>query len=207
MFSNVEYPLLAGTDVPLDFVEYPSQFNEMWAREPSVVAHFAHHYRTGEALPKALLDEVLAAQTFNEGYLTTEYVEAAMVDMAWHEISAQQRPNAEQVLAFEADALKRDGLAYPPVPPRYHSTYFLHIFSDGYEAAYYAYLWSEVLARDTGAWLHAHGGLTRANGDTLRAKVLSRGRTENTQTLFRDFYGGPPDVGPLLDYLGLSQSR
>jgi peptidyl-dipeptidase Dcp len=207
MFSNVDYPLLAGTNVPLDFVEYPSQFNEMWAREPSVLAHFAYHYRTGEALPKGLLDEVLAAQTFDQGYLTTEYVEAAMVDMAWHEISAQAAPHADKVLTFEADALKRDGLAYPPVPPRYHSPYFLHIFSDGYDAGYYAYLWSEVLARDTGAWMHAHGGLTRANGDTLRRKVLSRGRTENTQTLFRDFYGGPPDVGPLLDYRGLSQSK
>ena len=203
MFSNVQYPLLAGTNVPTDFVEYPSQFNEMWAREPAVVAHFAHHYQSGEPMPRELLDKVVAAQNFNQGYLTGEYIEAALIDLSWHEITAAQAPVAAQVMSFEAAALKARGFDYEPVPPRYHSPYFLHIFADEYSAGYYAYLWSEVLARDTGQWLHAHGGLTRANGDTLRAKVLSRGRTQDPQLLFQDLYGGPPDIAPLLEYHGL----
>jgi peptidyl-dipeptidase Dcp len=204
MLSNVRYPLLSGTNVPRDFVEFPSQYNEMWAREPAVLAHYAKHYQTGEPMPQALLTKVLAAQTFDQGYATTEYVAAAMLDQAWHQISAQQAPAAADVASFEAAALRNSGLDYPPVPPRYHSTYFLHIFAGGYSAGYYAYLWSEVLARDTGQWLHSHGGLTRANGDYLRAKILSRGRTEDPQILFREFYGGPPDIGPLLEYRGLT---
>jgi peptidyl-dipeptidase Dcp len=203
MLSNVEYPLLSGTSVPRDFVEYPSQFNEMWSRDVDVVAHFAHHYQSGEALPRALLDKVVKAQKFDQGYATSEYIEAALLDLAWHEISPAQAPVAGQVMAFEAAALKSRAVAYAPVPPRYHSPYFLHIFSDDYSAGYYAYLWSEVLARDTGQWLYAHGGLTRANGDILRAKILSRGRTEEPQDLFREFYGKPPDVAPLLEYKGL----
>jgi peptidyl-dipeptidase Dcp len=204
LFSNVQYPALAGTRVARDFVEYPSQFNEMWAREPAVVAHFARHYRSGEPMSTALLTQVIAAQKFNEGYDTTEYVEAAMIDQAWHEIAAAQAPAADGVADFEAAALSARGLQFASVPPRYHSPYFLHIFADDYSAGYYAYLWSEVLARDTGAWLHAHGGITRANGDYLRAHILSRGRTVDAAKLFEDFYGGPPQVGPLLDYLGLS---
>jgi peptidyl-dipeptidase Dcp len=203
MLSNVEYPLLSGTNVPRDFVEYPSQFNEMWARDPSVVAHFAHHYLTGAAMPQELLNEVVSAQKFNQGYTTSEYVEAALLDLAWHEITPAQAPAPAQVMAFETAALKSRQVAYALVPPRYHSPYFLHIFSDDYSAGYYAYLWSEVLARDTGQWLYAHGGLTRANGDILRAKILSRGRTEEPEQLFEEFYGKPPDVGPLLEYHGL----
>jgi peptidyl-dipeptidase Dcp len=203
LLSNVEYPSLAGTRVARDFVEYPSQFNEMWAREPTVVAHFARHYRTGAPMPPALLAQVIAAQKFNEGYDTTEYVEAAMIDQAWHEIGPAQAPGADGVADFEAAALTARGLRVAQVPPRYHSPYFLHIFADDYSAGYYAYLWSEVLARDTGAWLHAHGGITRANGDVLRARILSRGRTVDASELFQQFYGGPPEVGPLLDYLGL----
>ncbi len=203
MLSNVDYPLLSGTNVPTDFVEYPSQFNEMWARDANVVAHFAHHYQTAEPMPKALLDKVVSAQNFNQGYLTSEYIEAALLDLAWYEITPAQAPAAGQVMDFERAALKARGVAYPPVPPRYHSPYFLHIFSDRYSAGYYAYLWSEVLARDTGQWLYAHGGLTRANGDILRARILSRGRSEEPQDLFREFYGAEPDVGPLLQYHGL----
>jgi peptidyl-dipeptidase Dcp len=203
MFSNVQYPLLAGTQVPRDFVEYPSQFNEMWAREPAVLAHFARHYQSGEPMPQALQDKVIAAQTFDQGYLTLEYTEAALLDLAWHEITPQQAPVASAVMSFERTALASRAIAFAPVPVRYHSPYFLHIFSGGYSAGYYAYLWSEVLARDTGAWVHAHGGLTRANGDALRAGILSRGRSEDPRRLFEQFYGGPPQVGPLLQYRGL----
>ena len=204
MLSNVRYPLLSGTSVPRDFVEYPSQYNEMWAREPQVVAHYAHDYRSGEAMPPELLARVLAAQKFNQGYATLEYIEAAQIDLAWHLINATQAPAASAVPEFEAAALKDAGLEYAPIQPRYHSDYFSHIFAGGYSAGYYAYLWSEVLARDTGQWFHTHGGLTRENGDTLRRMVLSRGRTEDPQVLFRNFYGHAPDIGPLLEYRGLA---
>jgi peptidyl-dipeptidase Dcp len=203
MLSDVRYPDLSGTNVPSDFVEYPSQFNEMWAREPAVVAHFARHYQTGEPLPPALLEQVIASQSFGEGYRTLEYVEAALTDLALHGTPADRLPAPDKLAAFEIGALQARGLEYQPVPPRYHFPYFLHIFSNDYAARYYSYLWSEVLARDTGAWVHAHGGLTRANGEVLRAKILSRGRSEEPQLLFKEFYGGPPDVAPMLEYRAL----
>ena len=204
MLSNVHYPLLSGTSVPRDFVEFPSQYNEMWAREPVVLANFAKHYQTGQPMPQELLNKVLTAQKFNQGYATTEYLAAALVDQEWHLISASQAPKPEEVAAFEAAALKKNGVEYADVPPRYHSDYFSHIFAGGYSAGYYAYLWSEVLARDTGKWMHDHGGLTRANGDYLRDKILSRGRSEDPQTQFRNFYGHDPDIAPLLEYRGLA---
>jgi peptidyl-dipeptidase Dcp len=200
----VHYPMLSGTALPRDFVEYPSQYNEMWAREPAVLAHYARHYRNGSPMPQELLEKVLAAQKFDQGYATTEYLAAALLDQSWHRITASQAPSAADVPAFEAAALRDNEIAYAPIPPRYHSTYFAHIFAGGYSAGYYAYLWSEVLARDTGQWMRARGGLTRANGDRLRDKVLSRGRSEDPQTMFRNFYGGPPDIGPLLEYRGLT---
>ena len=203
LFTKVRYPLLSG-NVPRDFVEYPSQFNEMWARDPGVLAHFARHHQTGEPMPKALFDKVIAAQNFNSGYATAEYLEAAMLDQAWHQAGADGVPKAAQVAGFDEQALRKLGVYYPPVPPRYHSTYFSHIFSSGYSAAYYAYIWSEVLARDTGQWFKDHGGLTRANGDAFRDKVLSRGRTQEPRVLFEQFYGGPPVIGPLLEYRGLT---
>jgi peptidyl-dipeptidase Dcp len=204
MLSNVHYPMLSGTSVPRDFVEFPSQYNEMWAREPAVLAHYAKHYKTGEPMPQALLDKVLAAQKFNQGYATTEYLAAAMLDQAWHQITVAQAPSAAEIASFEAAALRKNGIDYAAVPPRYHSPYFSHIFAGGYSAGYYAYLWSEVLARDTGQWFHSHGGLSRSNGDYLRGKVLSRGRSEDPQTLFRNFYGRSPDIAPLLEYRGLT---
>jgi len=204
LLSDVHYPLLSGTAVPRDFVEYPSQYNEMWAREPQVVAHYARHYQTGAPMPPELLARVLAAQHFNQGYATLEYLEAALLDQSWHQITVAQAPGAQQVAAFERQALVASGLDYPPVPPRYHSTYFAHIFEGGYSAGYYAYLWSEVLARDTGQWFHSHGGLTRANGEYLRTHVLARGRSEDPQLLFREFYGRAPEIGPLLEYRGLA---
>ena len=204
MLSNVRYPLLSGTAVPRDFVEYPSQYNEMWAREPKVVAHYANDYRSGAPMPPELLEKVLAAQKFNQGYATLEYIEAAQIDLAWHLIDTAQAPAAAAVPGFEAAALKDAGLEYAPIQPRYHSSYFSHVFAGGYSAGYYAYLWSEVLARDTGQWFHTHGGLTRENGDTLRRTVLSRGRTDDPQVLFRNFYGHAPEIGPLLEYRGLA---
>jgi peptidyl-dipeptidase Dcp len=209
LFSHVKYPLLAGTSVPPDFVEYPSQFNEMWAREPAVVANFAKDYRTGEPMPKALLDKVVAAQNFNGGYDATEYLAAAMLDQSWHQIPASRAPSASGVMAFETKALKDAGMSFGPVPPRYHTPYFAHPFSGslGYAAAYYAYIWSEVLARDTGYWFHTHGGISRANGDFFRAKVLSRGRTLEPEALFEQFYGQPPNIEPLLEYRGLGSPK
>jgi peptidyl-dipeptidase Dcp len=206
LLSNVEYPSLASPETPPDFAEYPSQFNEMWAREPQVVAHYARHYQTGEAMPPELLAKVIKAQQFNEGYATTEYVAAALLDLAWYQLHTSEVPAADEVPAFETAALKAAGVEYAPVPPRYRTTYFRHVFNDDYSAGYYAYLWSEVLARDTGAWIHAHGGLTRANGDELRRSVLSRGRTAEPLALFRNFYGRGPDIEPLLQYRGLGGS-
>ena len=203
MLSNVQYPLLSGTAVPRDFVEFPSQYNEMWAREPAVLANFAKHYQTGAPMPQELLHKVLTAQKFNQGYATTEYLAAALLDQEWHLITAEQAPGPDQVAAFEAAALRKNGIDYEDVPPRYHSDYFSHIFAGGYSSGYYAYLWSEVLARDTGQWMHDHGGLTRANGDFLRDKVLSRGRSQDPQVQFRNFYGRDPDIGPLIEYRGL----
>ncbi len=204
MLSDVNYPSLSGTAVPRDFVEFPSQFNEMWARYPAVFTHYAKHYQTGAPMPQAMLDKVLAAQKFGQGYETTEYLAASLVDQAWHQIPATQAPSADQVMAFETSALQKAGVDYAPVPPRYHTPYFSHIFSSGYAAGYYAYIWSEVLARDTEQWMLKHGGLQRANGDFLSAKVLSRGRTANPEVLFEQFYGGPPEIGPLLEHRGLN---
>ncbi len=203
LFSNANYPTVAGTNVPSDFVEFPSQYNEMWACDPAVLAHYAKHHQTGEALPQPLLEKVLAAQKFNQGFATTEYLAAAMLDQAWHTIEPAQAPEAERVMDFERAALKRFGLDLPFADPRYRSPYFSHAFSGGYFAQYYAYLWSEVLARDTEQWMRAHGGLQRANGDFLRAKVLSRGRTAEPSVLFEQFYGRAPEIGPLLEHRGL----
>jgi peptidyl-dipeptidase Dcp len=203
LLSDVNYPSIAGTNVPRDFVEFPSQFNEMWAREPIVLAHYAKHYQTGAPMPQALLDKVLAAEKFGQGYATTEYIEAALLDQAWHQIPAAEAPAADKVMAFQAAALKKDGVGYAPVPPRYFTPYFAHAFGGGYSAGYYSYIWSEVLARDAEQWMHKHGGLQRANGDFLRAKVLSRGRTMNPETMFEQFYGGKPDIEPLLERRGL----
>jgi peptidyl-dipeptidase Dcp len=204
LLSSVRYPLLSGIRVPRDFVEFPSQYNEMWSREPSVLANFARHYQTGAAMPTRLLERVLAARNFDQGQRTAEYVQSAIIDQAWHRLTADRAPAASEVVRFETQALQRHGVAYAPVPPRYHSTYFLHIFSGGYSAGYYAYIWSEVLARDIGRWLHEHGGLSRANGERLREKILSRGRTHDPLRMFEEFYGGPPEIEPLLEYRGLT---
>jgi peptidyl-dipeptidase Dcp len=201
-FQDVNYPTLANT--PPDWVEFPSQFNEMWAREPSVLMHYAISYQTGQPMPKELFDKVIAAQRYGGGYSTTEYLAAAMLDQSWHQIGESQVPSADKVMAFEAAVLKKDDIDYAPVPPRYHTPYFLHIWGNGYQAGYYGYVWSEVLARDSGYWFHTHGGISRANGDYFRTKILSQGRKEEPGLLFEKFYGGQPEVGPLLEYKGLS---
>jgi peptidyl-dipeptidase Dcp len=202
LFSNVEYPMFSGASVPPDFVEYPSQFNEMWSHDPKVLAHYAKHYETGKPMPRALLNKLLAARKFSAGYDTSEYLAAAMLDQSWHQLSTNQTPDVTDVMAFETKALG-SAKGYV-VPPRYHTTYFSHVFSNGYSAGYYAYIWSDVLAKDTEHWMNTHGGLKRANGDLLRAKVLSRGFSGDPSALFKDFYGRGPDVGPLLEARGLS---
>ncbi|KFN43718.1 M3 family metallopeptidase [Arenimonas oryziterrae] len=202
MFSDVKYPRFAGTNVPRDFVEYPSQVNEMWADWPSVLANYAKHYQTGAPMPKALLDKVLATQKFNQGYATTEYLAASLLDQRWHQLAPTQIPT--DALAFEASALKQAGVDFAPVPPRYRSTYFSHIFSGGYSSGYYAYLWSEVLDADSVEWFKQNGGLTRQNGDHFRETLLSRGGSEDAITLFRGFSGREPYVEPLLERRGLN---
>ena len=200
LFSNVKYPQFAGTSVPRDFVEYPSQVNEMWATWPSVLANYAKHYQTGEPIPQALLDKVMAAEQYGQGHATTEYLAAAMLDQAIHQQTAGNV--SQDTLAFEAQALKAAGLDYAPVPPRYRSTYFSHIMG-GYSAGYYAYLWSEVLDAESVEWFKENGGLTRANGDHFRATLLSKGGSVEAMQLFRDFRGRDPEVGPLLKRRGL----
>jgi peptidyl-dipeptidase Dcp len=202
MFSNVKYPYFSGTSVPRDFVEFPSQVNEMWADWPSVLANYAKHYQTGAPMPKALLDKVLASSKFNQGFATTEYLGAAMLDQSWHQLGADRIPEAAGVVAFEAAALKANGTDYAPVPPRYRTPYFSHIMG-GYAAGYYAYIWSEVLDANTVEWIKAHGGLTRANGDRFRAALLSRGGSKDALQLFHDFTGQEPTIEPLLKRRGL----
>lgn len=202
MFSNVKYPRFSGTSVPRDFVEYPSQVNEMWMTWPEIMKNYAKHYKTGEPIPQALVDKVLSAQKFNQGFATTEYLGAALLDQSWHQIKASEAPNADGVLGFEAAALKKAGVDFAPVPPRYRSAYFSHIMG-GYAAGYYAYIWSEVLDADSVEWFKENGGLKRENGDHFRKTLLSRGGSEDAMQLFRDFRGRDPDVKPLLQRRGL----
>ena len=204
LFSDVRYPYFAGTSVPRDFVEYPSQVNEMWATWPEVLTHYAVHHETGEPMPTELLDKVLATATFNQGFATTEYLAASLLDMAWHRLSPEDVPDADGLVAFEAAALKEAGVALDAVPPRYRSTYFSHIFSGGYSAGYYSYIWSEVLDADSVEWFKEHGGLTRENGDHFRASLLSWGGSVEAMTLFRNFRGADPDITPLLTRRGLN---
>jgi peptidyl-dipeptidase Dcp len=202
MFSNVKYPRFSGTNVPRDFVEYPSQVNEMWAVWPEVLANYAKHYKTGAPMPKELLDKVIASKKFNQGFMTTEYLAASLLDQRWHQLTPAQIPT--DVLGFEAQSLKDMGVDFAPVPPRYRTTYFSHSFSGGYSAGYYAYLWSEKLDADTVEWFKENGGLQRKNGDWFRAKLLSRGGTDDAMNLFRNFRGRDPVIEPLLERRGLT---
>ncbi len=202
MFSKVKYPRFSGTKVPRDFVEFPSQVNEMWLSWPEVLNNYAKHFQTGAPMPKELLDKVIASSKFNEGFRTTEYLAASILDQKWHQLGATQIPT--DVLAFEAQSLKDAGVDFAPVPPRYRTTYFSHVFSGGYSSGYYGYLWAEKLDADTVEWFKENGGLTRKNGDWFRQKLLSKGGTMDAMQMFRDFRGRDAKIEPLLERRGLN---
>ena len=202
MFADTEYPSLSGTATARDFVEFPSQFNEHWATYPAVFQHYAKHYKTGAPMPAELEEKIKKAATFNQGYDTTELLAAAELDMKWHTLPASapiQKPDA-----FEAEALEQTHLAISYTPPRYRSSYFSHIWSSGYAAGYYAYLWTQMLDDDAYQWFEDHGGLTRANGDRFRNMVLSRGNTEDLEKMYVAWRGAQPSIEPMLKYRGLA---
>jgi peptidyl-dipeptidase Dcp len=201
LFADQVYPTLSGTNVARDFVEFPSQFNEHWALYPQVLEHYAIDYRSGKPMPAALLAKLRRAEQFNQGYTVGETLAAAQLDMQWHMLPAsapQQSPDA-----FETAALEKVHMNLADVPPRYRSSYFLHIWANGYQAGYYSYLWTQMLCDDAFDWFLRHGGLTRANGQRLRDLILSRGHTEGYREMFRAFYGKDADIGPMLEYRGL----
>ncbi|XAS70493.1 M3 family metallopeptidase [Micrococcaceae bacterium Sec5.1] len=203
LFSDVEYPRFSGTSVPRDFVEYPSQVNEMWIMWPEVLTNYARHHATGELLPQDIVDKINGSLLWGEGFATTEYLGAALLDVAWHVMAEPEVP--DDVLAFEAKALADAGIAHPLIPPRYRTGYFQHIFAGaGYAAGYYSYIWSEVLDADTVEWFKENGGLTRANGDRFRSELLARGNSRDPLESFRSFRGRDADLGPLLKRRGLN---
>lgn len=204
LFSDCRYPSVAGTNVPRDFVEFPSTFQEDWAIQPEVLRNYARHHETGEPIPQELLDKVIRASKFNQGFETLEYMAAALLDLEWHTLTSDRIP--DDVEAFETAALQRIGLAVPAVPPRYRTCYFAHIWPGGYSASYYAYLWSEVLAADAFAHMQNHGGLTRENGRQFRSEVLSQGFSRDPMTSYIEFSGSEPSVEPLLIRRGLKDS-
>jgi peptidyl-dipeptidase Dcp len=201
LLSNVTYPRFSGTSVERDFVEFPSQVNEMWMLWPEVLANYARHFETGESLPLEWVENLNRAETFNQGFETTSYLAAAILDLAWHSLSVDEV--VDDVESFEAGAIAGYGLDYAPVHTRYRSTYFSHIFDGGYSAGYYGYIWSEVLDADTVDWFKANGGLTRANGQRFREALLSRGGTTDSMGMFRTFTGHDADIKPLLKRRGL----
>ena len=201
LLSNVKYPRFSGTSVQRDFVEFPSQVNEMWILWPEVLDNYARHYQTGERLPQAWVDKLNESSTFNEGYATTSYLAAAVLDLAWHSLSDLSEVN--DVEEFERKAITDYGLDFAPVPTRYRSTYFSHIFAGGYSAGYYGYIWSEVLDADTVEWFKDNGGLTRSNGDHFRNSLMSRGGSLDSMQMFRNFRGRDADIEPLLRRRGL----
>jgi peptidyl-dipeptidase Dcp len=198
IFSNVQYPTLAGTNVPRDFVEFPSQINEHWALDPKILANYAKHYKTGEVMPQALVDKIKKAGTFNQGFATTEYLQASLLDLAWHALPPGSP--VQKVDDFEPAKLK--SFEMPQVPPRYRTSYFAHIWGGGYSAGYYAYLWSELIEADAYAWFTENGGLTRENGQRFREKILSKGGTLDAAEMYRAFRGKDPSIEPLLKQRG-----
>ncbi|NII11406.1 peptidyl-dipeptidase Dcp [Oleiagrimonas sp. C23AA] len=204
-FASQTYPTLSGTNVARDFVEFPSQFNEHWALQPQVFKHYAVNYKTGKPMPQALVDKIKKSAKFNQGYALTELLAAAELDMQWHTIPADAAK--KDVDKFEAQALKTTHLDLSYVPPRYRSSYFLHIWGNGYAAGYYAYLWTEMLDDDAYQWFNDHGGLTAKNGQRFRDMILSRGNTEDLAKMFKSFYGKDPDIKPMLKNRGLVPSK
>ena len=202
MFASQTYPTLQGTNVARDFVEFPSQFNENWALDPKVLPHYAVSYKTGQPIPQELVQKILAARTFNQGYEVGEALEAARLDLDWHSLPATAP--RQDVDKFETEALAKGGFDTADVPPRYRSSYFLHIWSNGYSASYYAYAWTRMLGQDAFNWFGAHGGLTRANGQRFRDMVLSRGNTLDLAAMYRGWAGHDPSIQPYLDYYGLN---
>ncbi len=202
MFANQEYPSLSGTATARDFVEFPSQFNEHWATDPKIFANYAKNYKTGEPMPQALVDKIKKAGSFNKGYDMTELIAAALLDMHWHSLPANAP--LQDADKFETAALQSDKIDLPYVPPRYRSSYFQHIWGNGYAAGYYAYLWTEMLSDDGFSWFTEHGGLTRENGQRFRDMVLSRGNTVQLDKLYRDWRGRDPIVKPMLENRGLA---
>jgi len=203
LFATVTYPHFAGTNVFRDFVEFPSQVNEMWIYWPEILAAYARHVDTGEPLPAEVVEKLLASETFNQGFATSEYLAAAWLDQAWHSLDAGAAGGDIDVASFEAAALADVGLDNPAVPTRYSSTYFAHVFSGGYSAGYYSYIWSEVLDADTVEWFRENGGLTRANGDRFRDRLLGVGGSKDPLEAYRDFRGADADIAPLLKRRGL----
>ena len=204
MFSHVTYPTFSGTNVARDFVEYPSQVNEMWAEFPDVVKNYAKHYKTGAPMPEDLLKKMVSTRKFNQGYATTEYLKATLLDQEWHVLKPDQVPT--DVPAFEAAVFKKHQAEIAQVPPRYRSTYFSHVFaSDEYSAGYFSYIWADVLVADSIEWFKNNGGLKRESGDHFRATVLSNGGSVEAMTLFKEFTGSDPDVGPLIRHRGLDE--
>jgi peptidyl-dipeptidase Dcp len=201
LFASQKYPTLSGTNVARDYVEFPSQFNEHWALDPKVLKHYAVHYQTGQTIPDALVDKIKKASTFNQGYKLTELLAAASLDMQWHTITDMS--TVKNVDDFEKEALRKTQLNLSEVPPRYRSTYFLHIWGNGYAAGYYAYLWTKMLSEDAYSWFEEHGGLTRENGQLFRNMILSRGNTEEYGKMFRDFRGHDPEIAPMQKTFGL----
>jgi peptidyl-dipeptidase Dcp len=201
MFASQIYPTLSGTNVARDFVEFPSQFNEHWALDPEVLKHYAVHYQTHAPIPQALIDKLKKSQTWGQGYELGELLAASELDMQWHELKADAP--RQDVDKFETQALKNTHTDFANVPTRYRSSYFLHIWANGYAAGYYAYQWTVMLDDDAYAWFTQHGGLTRANGQRFRDLILSRGHTLDYGPMFRAFYGKDPDVGPMLEHRGL----
>jgi peptidyl-dipeptidase Dcp len=205
LFSDVTYPSIAGTSVPRDFVEYPSTFQEDWSLHPDILANYAKHYQTGEPIPADLLERLIAAKGFNQGFDTQEYLAASLLDMEWHSLSAEEIPtNVEDVTAFEKAALAKYGLDIEAIPPRYKSQYFAHIFSGGYSASYYAYIWSEVLAADAFEFINENGGPTLENGTKFRDEILSRGGSEEPMKLYINYRGQEPTPDALLRRRGLT---
>jgi peptidyl-dipeptidase Dcp len=204
LFAAQTYPKLSGTNVARDFVEFPSQFNENWALDPKVLANYAKHHQTGQPIPQALVDKIMKARTFNQGYELGEAITAAKMDLDWHSLAADAP--RQDVDAFQSRSLANGGFAVDVVPPRYYTPYFAHIWGGGYAAGYYAYAWTEMLDHDAFDWFKQHGGLTRENGQRFRDMVLSRGNTLDYAEMYRAFTGHDPRVEPMLEFRGLTET-